>query len=105
SGARGEPLSAVGGPGAEMIGQPAVHPAWLDGIRDAVALARDAIAALRRDHRTHSVTRQQLVDALDALDLLCASPPPSFDAVLGLLAELGPRADTVADIAATLRAE
>jgi cyclic beta-1,2-glucan synthetase len=65
------------------------------GVEDSLALACEAVQTLPEDRRTQTTTRQQLSGALDALG-----------AALGRgVAQLGPQADTMLDIARTLASE
>ena len=89
----------------EMIPRPVASPLALVGIADALGLARASLEALAEDHRTQTVTRRQLEEALDTLaDAL--EPPISIPSALGArLDELARRAETVSDVARTLAAE
>jgi cyclic beta-1,2-glucan synthetase len=79
----------------EWIGAPAAGAAAIAGVEDGLALAREAVQGLPEDRRTQTITRRQLSEALDALG-----------AALGEgVAQLGPRAATLLDIARTLASE
>ncbi|HSI01240.1 MAG TPA: glucoamylase family protein, partial [Reyranella sp.] len=67
------------------------------GVEDSLALARDALAALPDDRRTHLVTSRELASALDALGVALRLPDR--------LDELALRAATAADLAHALSNE
>ncbi len=67
----------------------------LAGIADALELTREAVHRLPEDRRTQTITREQLSEALDALDAALARG----------IAQSGPQAATMLDIARTLASE
>ena len=88
-----------------MIGGPVVSPQWLAGIADALELTRESLGALTDDKRTHTVTRKQLQEELDAVAGLLQSTPLTPPRIGAHLKELALHADTIADIARTLIGE
>jgi len=98
-------LIVLGNACREMIAGPVVHPQWLAGIEDAVALTRLGLDALGDERRTQTVTRKQLHETLDALAATLRSAPATPAGVAGQLAELVLQGDTIVDIAQTLSAE
>ncbi|MFN0244384.1 MAG: GH36-type glycosyl hydrolase domain-containing protein [Planctomycetota bacterium] len=74
----------------------------LEGLRDALALARESIAPLAEDRREGTVTRGELERALLAVEELAQSSTGAWDAQL---LELESRASTLADIGQALAAE
>ncbi|WP_374618204.1 GH36-type glycosyl hydrolase domain-containing protein [Pandoraea sp.] len=70
-------LLAVASGCTEIARQPVYSSSQLNGILDAVALLRDAIANERDDRRTLTVNRSQLQEGLDALTLALQSPMSS----------------------------
>ncbi|MDQ6872954.1 MAG: glycosyl transferase, partial [Gemmatimonadota bacterium] len=96
-------LIALGWACRQMITGPLLAVDWLDGIDDGLQLTRESLRLLVDDRRTHTVTRKDLDDALDALgksltSLRARDGTPS-------LQELMSPTDTVVDIAQTLAAE
>ena len=89
----------------EMTGRPVVSPEWLAGIRDTLALTREALLALADDRRTQTVTWKQLDEALEALAASLSPTPATPAEIARRLAEIVLHADTVIDIARTLTAE
>jgi cyclic beta-1,2-glucan synthetase len=79
----------------EWIGRPATDAGMRAGVADALELTREAVQGLPDDRRTQTISPQQLSAALDALD-----------AALGQgIAQCGPQAETMLDIARTLASE
>ncbi|HEX9183236.1 MAG TPA: glucoamylase family protein, partial [Burkholderiales bacterium] len=79
----------------EWIGHPLPDTEVLAGIEDSLNLTREAVQACPEDRRTQTITRQQLTDALDALGA----------ALRQGIAQVGPQAATMLDIARTLASE
>ncbi len=79
----------------EWIGRPVPDAGLLAGIEDGLALTREAVQACPEDRRTQTITRHQLIEALDAL---AAALRQGID-------EIGPQAATMLDIARTLASE
>ncbi len=98
-------LLALGNGCREMIESSPVERSVLSGVGDALRLLREAVARIADTKRTHSVTRKQLTNAIDAVATICDSVPsdPS-DWTLRFVA-LRDRVQTVADIAQTLEQE
>jgi cyclic beta-1,2-glucan synthetase len=79
----------------EWIGRPLPEAELLAGIEDSLNLTREAVEACPEDRRTQTITRQQLTEALDALGA----------ALRQGIAQVGPQAATMLDIARTLASE
>ena len=77
----------------------------LEGIADALDLAREEVLRLDDGRRTQTVTWRQLEDALAALTAGAARTLQPGEDITERLASLGASADTIADIAQTLAAE
>ncbi len=89
----------------ERIDRPVVHPQWVAGIADALALTREALRTLADDRHGETVTWKQLEEALDLVAAALAPVPAAPAEVALRLALLISRADTAADIARTLIGE
>ena len=91
----------------EWVGRPVAGAAAIDGVEDALNLARATLQALPADRRTQTITRQQLDEALDALAAALRSGPlrPTQEDVAARLAQATPVAVTFADIVRTLARE
>jgi cyclic beta-1,2-glucan synthetase len=98
-------LLALGNGCRELIQKSSVEISFLAGIEDALALLREALARVTDTRRTHTVTRKQLSNAIDAAATLCVLPPTDTADWAGLFVELKDRIQTVADIAQTLDQE
>ena len=95
-----------------MLDQPLPVKAARAGIDDAMTLLRQAAAAIGDDRRPQTLTRRQMLEALEAFDTLiepgdAAGPeapetPETWHARLTALSE---QAQTIVDIAATMTAE
>ena len=95
-------LIALGNACREMIARPVVDNQWLSGIRDALALIREALAPLAADRRRHTVTPKQLEEAIDAMAPLTQPRPRTAAEMTALLAELATHSDSITDIARAL---
>jgi cyclic beta-1,2-glucan synthetase len=89
----------------EMAVAPVLHRRWRDGIDDALRLARKSLRALVDDRRTQTVTRKQLDEAINALEVALRSTPATPTATAERLTQLVALGDTVVDIAQTLTDE
>ncbi|HEY8762328.1 MAG TPA: glucoamylase family protein, partial [Candidatus Dormibacteraeota bacterium] len=89
----------------QMIDQPLPVAAALAGIGDAIALTREAAAAIRNDRRSQTLTRRQLDEALELPAGASAVVPATPEAWVARLGELSARARTLSDVAAALTAE
>jgi cyclic beta-1,2-glucan synthetase len=89
----------------ELINRPLLAPQWAQGIEDAIVLARGALAELPDDRRTQTVTRKELHDALEALEVALTASAATPSAIAARLAELANLADTLIDIAKTFCGE
>ncbi|MEX1073817.1 MAG: glucoamylase family protein, partial [Burkholderiales bacterium] len=79
----------------EWIGRPLPDAELLAGIEDSLNLTREAAQGLPEDRRTQTITRQQLIEALDAL----------AGALRQGIMQVAPEAATMLDIARTLASE
>ena len=87
----------------QMVDQPLPVAAAFEGIGDALTLARAAAAAIPDDRRSQTLTRRQLIEALE-LPGLTAVPPTPKD-LARRLDELAAGVRTLTDVAAALTAE
>jgi len=85
-------LIALAGTCAAWRGGPTEAPAVADGLHDSLTLAREALAALPDDRRTHLVTPGELAGVLDEFAVVLGESPERFDD----LALLGAKAADVA---------
>ena len=92
-------LLALGNACREFMQQSSVGPNLLAGVDDAIRLLREALADIPDTRHTHTVTRKQLSNAVDAL--ASALDPLPVDAAdwAARFVDLRARAHTVADIA------
>ena len=89
----------------EMIKKSSIDRRVIEGTRDAIELLREALVTVGDTKRTHTVTRKQLGNAVDALAVsLDTLPTDAVDWAMRFV-ELRERSQTVADIAQTLTQE
>ena len=98
-------LLALGNGCREMIEKSPLEPSILSGIDDALQVLREAVSRIADTRRTHSVTRKQLTNAIDAVIALSAPVPADASEWALRFVELRERVQTVADIAQTLEQE
>ena len=98
-------LLALGNGCRELIHKSPMDACVLAGIEDALHLLREAVARIADSKRTHSVTRKQLSNAVDAAAALCDSVPVDAADWAVRFVELKDRVQTVEDIAQTLEQE
>ena len=98
-------LLALGNGCRELIQKSSVEISLLAGVEDALLLLREALARVTDIRRTHTVTRKQLANAIDAASTLCVLPPTDTADWAVRFVELKDRVQTVADIAQTLDQE
>ena len=98
-------LLALGNGCREMIEKSPVERSVLSGVEDALRLLREAVARIADTKRTHSVTRKQLSNAIEAVAAICDSVPSDPSDWTVRFVELRDRVQTVADIAQTLEQE
>jgi len=98
-------LLALGNGCREMIEKSPVERSVLSGVEDALRLLSEAVARIADTKRTHSVTRKQLSNAIDAVATICDSVPSDPSDWTVRFVELRDRVQTVADIAQTLEQE
>jgi len=95
-------LIAVAQACRERMQRPLFGAAVLEGVRDALELARDAADAAERPQRAQTVTEAQLREAAAAIEAALEAAPTSRSDWARRLAELAGQADTLLDIARTL---
>jgi len=98
-------LLALGNGCRELIQKSSFGADQLPGVEDTIHLLRQVLADIADTRRTHTVTRKQLSNAVDALAVLLDSPPVDAADWAARLVELRGRTHTVADIAQTLAQE
>jgi cyclic beta-1,2-glucan synthetase len=82
-----------------------IEPSFLAGIEDAIHLLRESLGAITDEKRTHTVTRKQLSNAIDALAAILEPLPASARDWARRFVDLRERAQTVSDVAQTLAQE
>ena len=98
-------LLAIGNGCRELIQGSSVEASILEGVEDSIRLLMEALAKITDVRRTHTVTRKQLSNAVEAL-LISIHDVPSDAADWAVqFVELRERARTAADIAQTLAQE
>ncbi len=98
-------LLAVSNACREMLDQPLPVEAALAGIDDAIALTREAAAALSDDRRSESVTRRDLDAALEPFAMSLAAAPETPGAWAELLTALATQTRTLVDVARAFMAD
>ena len=89
----------------ELIQRSTIEGRILEGVEDSIRLLQEALARITEGGRTHTVTRKQLSNAVDALLLLTGQVPNDTADWAVRFVELKERARTVTDIAQTLAQE
>ena len=89
----------------QMIDQPLPVAAALAGIRDTVALTRQAAETIGHDRGGQTLTRRQLEEALDAFEGTGDETPATLDAWADQVGVLAGRSRILSDVAAALSAE
>ena len=82
-----------------------IEPAILSGIGDAIALLRESLAGITDAKRTHTVTRKQLSNAIDAMAMACEPRPILALDWASRFVDLREKAQTISDVAQTLAQE
>jgi cyclic beta-1,2-glucan glucanotransferase len=98
-------LLALGNGCRELIQEPFLGQRALAGVRDAMALLREALSGIAETRRTQTVTRKQLSNAIDALANSLEPAPLNGAEWAARFTGLRARAHTLADIAQTLAQE
>ncbi|MGB8541663.1 MAG: glucoamylase family protein [Candidatus Acidiferrales bacterium] len=98
-------LLALGNGCRELIQKSSIKTPLLAGVEDALLLLREALAGVADTRRTHTVTRKQLANAIEAAATLCVLTPNGTADWAVRFVELKDRVQTVADIAQTLDQE
>ncbi len=98
-------LLALGNACRECIQKSSLGPNLLAGVEDNIRLLREALASIADARRTHTVTRKQLSDAVDALAVSLESPPVDAADWVARFVDVRARAHTVADMAQALAQE
>ncbi len=89
----------------QMIDQPLPVAAAQAGIRDAIALTREAAGSIGDDRRSQILTRRHLDEALELFAGAGDGIPATLEAWADQLRALSARAGTLSDVAAALTAE
>jgi cyclic beta-1,2-glucan synthetase len=95
-------LATVANACQEWLTVPIDSAAHIDGIADAVHLAREALLKLPNDQRTQTLTRHQIADALTGLATILATP---MDSVAPALDQADTHATILSDGARALASE
>jgi cyclic beta-1,2-glucan synthetase len=98
-------LLVVGRACRELTESVSVEPSLFAGLGDAIYLLRESLAALTDARRTHTVTRKQLSNAIDALAAMLEPVPASPRDWARRFVDIRDRARTVLDVAQTLAQE
>jgi cyclic beta-1,2-glucan synthetase len=98
-------LLALGNGCRELIQKSSIEACILEGVEDPIRLLMEALAKTADIRRTHTVTRKQLNNAVEALLLLINQVPADAADWAVRFVELKERARTVTDIAQTLAQE
>ncbi len=98
-------LLALGNGCRELIQKSSIEARMLEGVEDPIRLLLEALAKVTDIRRTHTVTRKQLSNAIDALLLLTDHVPTDAADWAVRFVELKERARTVTDIAQSLAQE
>ena len=88
-----------------MIDRPLPVTAALDGIRDTVALTRQAAETIGRDRKGQTLTRRHLKEAIEAFERVGEEGPATLDAWTDHVAALTACSRTLSDVAVALSAE
>jgi cyclic beta-1,2-glucan synthetase len=98
-------LVALGNGCRKLIQKSSIEARMLSGVEDALLLLRETLSRIGDVRRTHSVTRKQLSNAVDALAALLDSVPTDAADWATRLVELKERVQTVTDMALTVAQE
>ena len=98
-------LLALGNGCRQLIQKSSLGEGSLAGVKDAIELLREALSKIAETRRTHTVTRKQLSNAIDALANSLEFTPMNAAEWAAHFVELRARALTMADIAQTLAQE
>ena len=98
-------LIAVANACREWITVPIANTAHIQGVEDAMLLARDALLTLPDDRRTQALTRHQLADTLTAIAAVLGSEPAAAEDIATRLCDAGAHATDLADGARALASE
>ncbi len=89
----------------DMIDQPLPIEAALAGIGDAIELTRQAAGTIADDRRTQMLTREHILEALEAPGDWAGAVPATPEAWSARLGELAAHAHTLSDVVVALTAE
>jgi len=95
-------LLALGNGCRELMQNPLSQARFLEGLADSVDLLREALSKTTDIRRTQTVTQKQLINAVDALQLLIDQPSMNVRDWAARLVELREHSQIVTDIAQTL---
>jgi cyclic beta-1,2-glucan synthetase len=98
-------LLVVGRACRDLTESVSVEPSLFAGLEDAIHLLRASLAAITDARRSHTVTRKQLKNAIDALAAMLEPLPASPRDWARRFVDIRERAQTVSDVAQTLAQE
>ena len=98
-------LIVLGNSCRELVHKSVVEARMLAALKDTIAFLRESMAGSGETHHSHTVTRKQLSNAVDALETLLDLPPTDALEWASLFVELKERAQTIDDIAQALAQE
>jgi cyclic beta-1,2-glucan synthetase len=98
-------LLVVGRACRDLTESVSVEPSLFAGLEDAIHLLRESLAAITDARRSHTVTRKQLKNAIDALAAMLEPLPASPRDWARRFVDIRERAQTVSDVAQTLAQE
>ena len=98
-------LIAVANACREWITVPIANTAHIQGVEDAMLLAREALLTLPDDRRTQALTRHQLEDTLTGIAAVLCSEPVAAEDIATRLCDAGAHATDLADGARALASE
>ncbi len=98
-------LIVLGNSCRELIQKPVIGAAMFTALKDTIIFLRESMAASEDAKRSHTVTRKQLSNAVDAVVILLDAPPVDAIEWASLMVELKERAQTLDDIAQALAQE
>ena len=98
-------LIVLGNSCRELVHKSVVEARMLTALKDTIVFLRESMADRGETRHSHTVTRKQLSNAVDALVILLDLPPMDAMEWASLFVELKERAQTIDDIAQALAQE
>jgi len=98
-------LLVVGNSCRELAQKSVVGTRMLSALKDTIVFLRESMADTAETRHTQAVTRKQLSNAVDAIEILLDAPPIDAMEWASLIAELKVRSQTIDDIAQALAQE